>query len=128
MLPAALLRAQHSAHPLHHPKQHLLDMGKSMNFIDLAGAVLREAELAARRAMGGDLCFHRPCPEVIAMWKKTGFTRLLGHEHQFPDKRTAIATIFQQPDPEICRHCTERIFEECQTVAGPEDDETLLIW
>ena len=76
-------------------------MGKSMNFIDLAGAELWEAKLAARRpppaarrAMGGDLCLHRPCPEVIAMWKKTGFTRLLGHEHQFPDKRTAIATIF----------------------------------
>ena len=94
MLPAALIRALHSAHPLHHPQKHLLVMGKSMNFIDLAGAELREAELAARRAMGGDLCFHRPCPEVIAMWKKTGFTRLLGHEHQFPDKRTAIATIF----------------------------------
>ena len=67
--------------------------------------------------MGGDLYFHRPRPEVIAMWKKTGFTRLLGSEHQFPDKRTAMATIFQQIDPEICRHCTARIFEECQTLA-----------
>ena len=78
MLPAALIRALHSAHPLHHPQKHLLVMGKSMNFIDLAGAELREAELAARRAMGGYLYFHRPCPEVIAMRKKTGFTRARG--------------------------------------------------
>jgi sulfate permease, SulP family len=117
-------------HALRHeatPQKHLLVMGKSMNFIDLAGAELWEAELAARRAMGGDLYFHRPRPEVIAMWKRTGFTRLLGPEHQFPDKRTAIATIFQKLDPEICRRCTARIFEECQTVSGPEDDDEMLL-
>jgi SulP family sulfate permease len=101
------------------PQKHLLVMGKSMNFIDLAGAELWEAELNARRAMGGDLYFHRPRPEVISMWKTTGFTRLLGPEHQFPDKRTAIATIFHQLDPEICKHCTARVFWECKSVPGP---------
>ena len=124
--------AQHVSDTLHalrhqpQPQKHLLVMGKSMNFIDLAGAELWEAELAARRAMGGDLYFHRPRPEVIAMWQKTGFTRLLGPEHQFPDKRTAIATIFSKLDFEICRRCTARIFEECKTVPGPEDDKELL--
>ena len=116
-------------HALRHeatPQKHLLVMGKSMNFIDLAGAELWEAELAARRAIGGDLYFHRPRPEVIAMWQKTGFTRVLGPEHQFPDKRVAIATIFQKLDPTICRRCTARIFEECRTVPGPDDGETLL--
>ncbi|RYX90075.1 MAG: SulP family inorganic anion transporter [Comamonadaceae bacterium] len=102
------------------PQKHLLVMGKSMNFIDLAGAELWEAELAARRAMGGDLYFHRPRPEVIRMWRKTGFTSLLGPEHQFPDKFTAISTIYNRLDPEICRHCTARIFWECKTAPGPE--------
>jgi len=116
---------QHVADTLHalrhvpHPQKHLLVMGKSMNFIDLAGAELWEGELIARRAMGGDLYFHRPRPEVISMWKTTGFTRLLGPEHQFPDKRTAIATIFHQLDPDICKHCTARIFWECKTAPGP---------
>ncbi len=120
--------AQHVSDTLHalrhqpQPQKHLLVMGKSMNFIDLAGVELWEAELAARRAMGGDLYFHRPRPEVIAMWQKTGFTRVLGPEHQFPDKRTAIGTIFQKLDPEICRRCTARIFEECGAVPGPGDD------
>ncbi len=113
---------QHVADKLHalrneaNPQKHLLVMGKSMNFIDLAGAELWEQELNARRAMGGDLYFHRPRPEVIAMWQTTGFTRLLGPEHQFPDKRVAIATIFSKLDPQICSTCTARIFWECQTV------------
>ncbi len=112
---------QHVADKLHalrheaSPQKHLLVMGKSMNFIDLAGAELWEQELNARRAMGGDLYFHRPRPEVIAMWQTTGFTRLLGPEHQFPDKRVAIATIFPKLDPQICSTCTARIFWECQT-------------
>jgi SulP family sulfate permease len=116
---------QHVADTLHalrhaaRPQKHLLVMGKSMNFIDLSGAQLWEAELNARRAMGGDLYFHRPRPEVIQMWHTTGFTRLLGPEHQFPDKRSAIATIFTRLDPAICRQCTARIFEECRTVPGP---------
>ena len=118
--------AQHVADILHglrqgpDPQKHLLVMGKSMNFIDLAGAELWEAELNARRAMGGDLYFHRPRPEVIQMWQTTGFTRLLGPEHQFPDKRTAIATIFKRLDPHICRTCTARIFWECQSLPPPD--------
>ncbi len=117
---------QHVADTLHalrnapSVQKHLLVMGKSMNFIDLAGAELWEAELNARRAIGGDLYFHRPRPEVIAMWQTTGFTRLLGPEHQFPDKRTAIATIFPKLDPQICRACTARIFRECKSVPLPE--------
>ncbi|HLB78692.1 MAG TPA: SulP family inorganic anion transporter, partial [Candidatus Dormibacteraeota bacterium] len=122
---------QHVADILHalrsqsQPQKHLLVMGKSMNFIDLAGAELWEAELAARRATGGDLYFHRPRPEVIRMWRKTGFTRVLGPEHQFPDKFTAIATIFNKLDPEICRRCSARIFWECQGVPKPDADASL---
>ncbi|MBT9476255.1 SulP family inorganic anion transporter [Polaromonas sp.] len=118
---------QHVADILHalrsqpNPQKHLLVMAKSMNFIDLAGAELWAAELAARRAMGGNLYFHRPRPEVIRMWRKTGFTALLGTEHQFPDKFTAISTIFGKLDPEICRHCTARIFWECKTAPGADD-------
>ena len=117
---------QHVADTLHNlrhmpqPQKHLLVMGKSMNFIDLAGAELWEAELNARRAMGGDLYFHRPRPEVIQMWETTGFTRVLGPAHQFPDKRVAIAAIFKQLDPQICQACTARIFWECKSVPGPD--------
>ena len=93
--------------------RHLLVMTKSMNFIDVAGAQVWEDELARRRAMGGDLYFHRPRPEVLAKWERTGFVQRLGTDHIFRDKASAIAQIYQGLDPETCRRCTARIFKEC---------------
>ena len=39
-----------------------------------------------------------------------------------PEARAAdaISTIFNKLDPEICRHCTARIFWECKTAPGPD--------
>ena len=94
-------------------QKHLLVMVKSMNFIDLAGADAWEAELRERRAMGGDLYFHRPRPPVLEIWKQTGFIERLGADHIFPSKRAALSAIYARMDPEVCRRCTARVFEEC---------------
>lgn len=94
--------------------RHLLVMAKSMNFIDLAGAQVWEDELAARRAMGGDLYFHRPRPEVLAMWRRTGFLDRLGADHVFPDKATALHAIYAKLDRGICAGCQAKVFWECQ--------------
>jgi SulP family sulfate permease len=102
-----------------HPQKHLLVMAKSMNFVDVAGAELWRQELQARRAMGGDLYFHRPRPPVLAQWRRDGFLAELGAHHVFPDKRRAIAAITHRLDCEICRHCTVRVFEECAELPGP---------
>ncbi|WMD20764.1 SulP family inorganic anion transporter [Achromobacter seleniivolatilans] len=112
--------AAHVAQRLHELRSasgaplHLLVMAKSMNFIDLAGAQVWEDELAARRAMGGDLYFHRPRPEVLDMWRRTGFLDRLGADHIFPDKATALHTIYAKLDPNICAGCQSKIFWECQ--------------
>lgn len=98
--------------------KHLLVMSKSMNFIDHAGAALWEEEHARRLAMGGDLWFHRPRPEVIATWERRGFLDRLGREHVFDDKRSAIATLVPKLDPAICAGCTVRLFEECARQPG----------
>lgn len=112
--------ATHVAQRLHELRaapdapRHLLVMAKSMNFIDMAGAQVWEDELAARRAMGGDLYFHRPRPEVLAMWRRTGFLERLGEDHVFPDKATALSSIYARLDRSICAGCKARIFWECQ--------------
>lgn len=93
--------------------RHLLVMAKSMNFIDHAGAVTWEHELRRRRDIGGDLYFHRPRPEVMQTWRRTGFVDELGEDHIFPDKHTAIAQIYDRLDPAVCAQCTARIFREC---------------
>lgn len=97
---------------------HLLAMTKSMNFIDLAGAEMWEAELAERRAAGGDLYFHRPRTQVLETWEQTGFTKKLGRDHIFPTKRQALHTIIDQLSPQICAQCRVRIFEECASRPG----------
>ncbi len=104
--------------------RHLLVMAKSMNFIDLAGADLWHGEMLARRAMGGDLYFHRPRPPVLELWERTGFLDALGRDHVFTDKRSAIRSILARAsggggDP--CAGCGQRVFWEC-AAARPQAD------
>lgn len=119
--------AAHVAQRLHELRagpgapRHLLVMAKSMNFIDLAGAQVWDDELTARRAMGGDLYFHRPRPEVLDMWRRTGFLERLGADHIFPDKATALHTIYAKLDRDICAGCQAKIFWECQP-EKPQND------
>jgi SulP family sulfate permease len=115
--------AAHVSDQLHQLRQaepqqkHLLVMAKSMNFIDLAGAEVWETELRERRRLGGDLCFHRPRPQVLELWQRTGFLARLGAEHVFPDKRQAITAIHARLDRERCASCPVKLFWECR-----EDD------
>lgn len=119
--------AAHVAQRLHELRaapgapRHLLVMAKSMNFIDLAGAQVWDDELTARRAMGGDLYFHRPRPEVLDMWRRTGFLERLGADHIFPDKATALHAIYAKLDRGICAGCQAKIFWECQP-GSPQND------
>lgn len=101
------------------PPGHLLVMCKSMNFIDPAGAALWERERVLRSQAGQGLYFHRPRPEVLAAWTRSGFLQRLGPNHVFPDKRSAIAAIVPRLDPQRCAACTARVFEECAAQPGP---------
>lgn len=102
-------------------QKHLLVMSKSMNFIDVAGSELWRRELQARRAIGGDLYFHRPRPSVTEQWQRDGFLDELGAQHIFPDKQRAIHAICQRLDPAVCAHCHLRVFHECAdpTIIAP---------
>ena len=100
------------------PQKHLLVMAKSMNFVDVAGSDLWRHELAARRAMGGDLHFHRPRPPVVEQWRQDGFLDALGADHLHPDKRHAIAAIIATLDPTVCATCKARVFTECSGLPG----------
>ena len=118
---------QHVSDRLHALRQgnakHLLVMAKSMNFLDVAGVELWQEELQRRRAEGGDLYFHRPRPQVMQMWDRTGFIEALGSDHIFPDKRTAIHAIFDRLDRNICATCHVRVFWECQSLPMPRESK-----
>ncbi|MDF2997781.1 MAG: hypothetical protein K0R27_3418 [Xanthobacteraceae bacterium] len=103
-------------------QKHLLVMVKSMNFIDFAGAEVWEQELAARRAVGGDVYFHRPRHAVRQLWSKTGFDARLGADHVFGSKAEAVARIYEHLDRAACAGCTARVFAECRKAqSGPEE-------
>ncbi|PXW94021.1 SulP family sulfate permease [Sphaerotilus hippei] len=115
---AAHVREQlHWLRETHPDSHHLLVMAKSMNFLDLAGAEVWESELRERRARGGDLYFHRPRPQVLALWERSGFLARLGPDHVFPDKRIALRSIHRRLDRGRCARCEVRVFQECR-----EDD------
>ncbi len=94
-------------------QKHLLVMVKSMNFIDLAGLEIWEHELSARRALGGDLYFHRPRSSVRQLWSKTGFDERLGNDNIFDSKSVAIAAITSRLDRRVCANCKANVFTEC---------------
>lgn len=93
---------------------HLLVMAKSMNFLDLAGAEVWEHELRERRAAGGDLHFHRPRPQVMAFWRRTGFLGRLGEQNVHDSKQAALGHIVRRLDPKVCAACQARVFWECR--------------
>jgi SulP family sulfate permease len=99
-------------------QRHLLVMAKSMNSIDLAAADLWDDELLRRRELGGALYFHRPRPQVLATWRRTGFLQRLGEAQIFQDKHRAIASIVPQLDAAVCASCTVRLFDECADRPG----------
>ncbi len=103
------------------PAKRLLVMTKGMTTIDLAGAEMWQAELLRRRAMGGDLYFHRPRPQVLQVWRRSGFIDRVGADHIFDSKRVAIATIVPQLDDDICARCTARVFDECRQRPGGDE-------
>ncbi len=117
------LRAQATASA--EGQRHLLVMAKSMNTIDLAAADLWEAERVRRAELGGALYFHRPRPQVLALWQRTGFLQRLGPGHVFAVKHSAIAAIVPQLDGAVCARCTRRIFEECAWRPGAPIDAGL---
>ncbi len=99
--------------------RHLLVMGKSMNFVDHAGAEVWEDELRRRRAMGGDLYFHRPRPQVM---QRLGAHRLPGAAGRGPclsrQGHGHPGNLREAGPPGVRDRCTARCFRECGPAPG----------
>jgi SulP family sulfate permease len=115
----------HVSEYLHHlaeqksRQKHLLLMGKSMNFIDIAGAELIAAEARRRRDAGGGVYFYGLREEAARMLGKDPFRHDIGADVAFATKREAIEGIFVRLDRGVCANCTKRIFEECKSLPAP---------
>jgi SulP family sulfate permease len=105
---------------LQNPAQkHLLIVASGMNFIDMAGAEFLARLAAEKEAEGGRLYLYDIKEGICSHFKLTGYLLDIGTDYIYESKAEAIADIFTRLDPEICKHCTARIFIECRTVPGP---------
>jgi sulfate permease, SulP family len=96
-------------------KKHLLLTSRAIGFIDLAGAELLAKEAARRRKLGGGLYLVGVQPDLCEMLRRSGQVDAIGEEQIFRHKGEALRSIYPRLDPTICRNCSARIFEECQT-------------
>lgn len=109
----------------HQPGQrHLAISATGINFIDIAGAEFLAQEAAQRRAAGGGLYLIRPKPDVLKTLDRGGYLDLIGRERCFPGKTTALASIIEGLDPDLCRDCSRRIFRECASRPGAPANAT----
>ena len=99
--------------------RHLLIIGYGINFIDVSGSLVLEQEADRRQKLGKHLFLCRLNRDVIRFLRHGGFLKQIGENRLFVTEYQAISQIFNILDKSICRTCTARIFEECQSVDGP---------
>jgi SulP family sulfate permease len=108
-------------------QKHLIVVASPINFVDVAGAEFLATEAKRRRAQGGGLYFIQLKTAVLKTLRKGGFMKDIGEENSFRTKSEAISKVFDRLDPEVCRQCRLRVFNECGGVPGaaaaaPVDD------
>lgn len=96
-------------------QKSVLIVGSGINFVDVAGAEMLAQEAKRRRKMGGGLYFYRLKDSVYKFLKQGQYLKDIGEGAFFPAKSNVTMAIFNTLDPEICRNCQARIFDECKT-------------
>lgn len=108
----------------HYPHQkNLLLLTKGINHVDISGAELLAEEAAERRLMGGELFLYRLKDSASPVLDRGGYLDKIGRDNIYDSKYQAIHAIFDRLDRDVCSSCTKRIFRECQTVPGPDEDD-----
>lgn len=90
-------------------------VAQGVNFVDLAGAELLAEEAQRRRALGGGLVIIGAQPAVEHLLRRSGAIDAIGPARLVAHKGEAIRNVYPQLDPDVCRTCARRVFEECQT-------------
>jgi len=101
------------------PEQaHILIVGGGINFIDVAGAETLANEARRLRLEGRKLYLCSLKGEVVETLHKGGYIERIGEENILGSKKAAIAALVPRLDPERCRVCTLRVFNECDLMPG----------
>jgi SulP family sulfate permease len=117
----------HIAEELHsitkqYPEQaHILIVGGGINFIDVAGCEMLATESHRLHLSGRKLYLCSLKGEVMDVLKRGGYIERIGEENIFRSKSEAEKKIiFTKLDPQRCRVCKVRIFNECEQMPREE--------
>jgi SulP family sulfate permease len=120
----AYVREKFSRLEQQHPQQkHLAIVAQGISFVDIAGADVLANEAERRRKEGGGLYLINVKSGLKESLEECHAMKKISPENIFPGKSLALHTIFQKMDMSICRGCRERIFLECATAPGPDEEE-----
>jgi len=118
----------HIAEELHaitkqNPEQaHILTVGGGINFIDVAGCEMLANEAHRLHLSGRKLYLCSLKGDVMDILGRGGYLDRIGQENVFRTKSEALKEIvFTRLDPERCRICKVRIFNECQQMPEEQD-------
>ncbi len=108
------------------PRQKsVLIVSLGMNFIDVAGAEMFAQEARRRRRMGGGLYFYRIKPAAYELLRQGNYVSVIGEGAFFPLRTKPTEALYWALDPNVCRSCTTRIFENCNGRYLPDGDRRL---
>ncbi len=102
--------------------RHLVLIGSSMNFIDVAGAELLVQEARRLRMEGRRLYLFRIKPGIRSFLERGGYMAEIGEDCIFDSKGTGLAAVISTLNYSRCETCTAHIFSECPQVVVPGDD------
>jgi SulP family sulfate permease len=103
-------------------QKRLLIVADGVNFVDVSGAELLAQEAERRHRAGGGLYLVGVKPGVCEPLTRGDYFHEIGAERTFDDKTEALAEIVPALDPEVCRRCTRRIFQECRHQPAPRSE------
>jgi SulP family sulfate permease len=97
------------------PEQaHILIVGGGINFIDVAGCEMLANEARRLHLTGRKLYLCSLKGEVLDILRRGGYLARIGEENIFRSKSEAVKKIITSKlDPERCRICMVRIFNQC---------------
>lgn len=98
--------------------KHVLILGESINFIDLAGAEMLVQEAKRLKSLGGGLYLQGAKNKVYDFMDRIDFMDDFGNGNIFSSKEAAITSITKRLDHTICATCDKRIFRECAGLPG----------